>query len=369
MRLAPGLLRLKLHLASNGRRVVAVLLVLAAAALGGAGLAYADPPTEVVTEERHQQTVAADLQTSAVVTGDTDLYERGSRLEGKPIYLSEATPTLTVQVRTSLPEGSTGPVTSRLWVSHTARHDGEPFWRDRRTLVTETVRSPEGQVATETEVRMDEIRTRRARLRDEIGGIGELSTTLHARVEYDTGRYEGNLSISAPLGFTGRAYRLEGETADERTHATTVRTRTVEEGRALTVALPLVGQLAVPHLSALLGGIGGACLAGAVWIRLFLRRDPDEATLATALHRARYAEWISTGQLPPDVRDRSVCVDSLEGLVDVAIDSSKRVINDPDRDLYAVLDGDTGYYYDPKVAGESDPFVRKPLVDGREHDR
>lgn len=103
------------------------------------------------------------------------------------------------------------------------------------------------------------------------------------------------------------------------------------------------------------------CLGGAVWVRRFHRRDVDVAVLRETLTRERFDEWISRGRVPKDTGQRSVYVESLEDLVDVAIDSSKRVIRDPERDQYVVIDGDIVYRY--RQGEPFGPFIPKSPKD------
>jgi hypothetical protein len=358
MRVAPGVLRLKVFLASGGPRVVAALLLVAVAAFGGAAVAAADPPTTAVAEDRHRQTVATDLNTSAVVTGNTTLYERGRRLEEMPVYLLSATPELTVRLRTTVPESADARVSQQLRLTYRAERGGNVFWRQRRSVAADTVEPTNGTAVTEAQLRMPRVLDRLDRYRSELDGAGTLSVVLQVRVDYDTGRYRGNLTASAPVQLSGGAYWLGGDVAAERTHATTVRERRAD--RSETVTVPRLGA-AVSHAALILFAIGCVSLLGAGSVVRFYRSDPDEAALRRRLHRARYGEWISEGSVPTDVGEHVVDVRSLEALVDVAIDSSKRVIRDPERDLYAVLDGEVVYYYRP--GSELGPFVRAS-VDG-----
>jgi hypothetical protein len=93
--------------------------------------------------------------------------------------------------------------------------------------------------------------------------------------------------------------------------------------------------------------------------------------------RDSFTEWISRGRAPPaDEDERVVAVDSLEDLVDVAIDSDRRVIEDRDRNEFVVFDGSTRYRFrhtdgtgvgpgSPSLAatGESDPEARPSTDD------
>lgn len=62
--------------------------------------------------------------------------------------------------------------------------------------------------------------------------------------------------------------------------------------------------------------------------------------------REQYSEWITTGTFPSE-RDyeQTVLVDDLEGLIDVAIDTNKRVIEDPQLGVSTVLDDNYIYIY------------------------
>lgn len=53
-------------------------------------------------------------------------------------------------------------------------------------------------------------------------------------------------------------------------------------------------------------------------------------------------------------------MDSLEDLVDVAIDSEKRAIHDRSRGRYAVLDEGVHYYYDPEREPETHGTTAEP---------
>lgn len=57
-------------------------------------------------------------------------------------------------------------------------------------------------------------------------------------------------------------------------------------------------------------------------------------------------------------------MDSLEDLVDVAIDSEKRAIHDRSRGRYAVLDEGVHYYYDPEREPETHETTAEPETHG-----
>lgn len=347
MRVTDGPLRVKLSLAGQGRLILVTLLVVAVLAFAGAAVAYANPPTTEVSDSTHRQTVSTDLRTSALVTGENDLYERGQRLEEQPVYLLSVAPNMTVELQTVVPDDATVRVTHEVWLRYSAHRDGSIFWQRNESVASGTTAVTDGATVLAGTIRVPDVETRAARFHEQLDRVGDLDVSVHARVEYDTGRYEGELTGTAPLSISDRAYWLDGDLEDDRDHSTTIRERQIDEGGVVRAELPGIGGVTVPHVTALLGGGGVICLLAAVWIVSFLRRDVDEATLRDRLHELRYDEWISTGQIPHDVGDYRVQIRSLEELVDVAIDSAKRVIWSPERGMYAVIDGDTVYYFRP----------------------
>lgn len=61
-----------------------------------------------------------------------------------------------------------------------------------------------------------------------------------------------------------------------------------------------------------------------------------------------FEEWVSVGKIPEKARfQTTIRVEELKDLVDIAVDSNRRVIRDDSRDLYAVLLEDTVYTFEP----------------------
>jgi len=74
--------------------------------------------------------------------------------------------------------------------------------------------------------------------------------------------------------------------------------------------------------------------------------DEERELLAVERDRQRFSEWITTGTFPAEREyDEMILVDDLEGLVDVAIDTNKRVIEDEQLGVSTVLDDNHSYVY------------------------
>lgn len=111
-----------------------------------------------------------------------------------------------------------------------------------------------------------------------------------------------------------------------------------------------------------MAGVGG--LAGLTVAR---RRDElavsqaDRERLSATATREQFDDWITRARVPASARaDPLVPVDSLDGLVDVAIDTDARVVEDRGRDEFVVLGDAVTYVYrptDPRTGdfGTTDP--------------
>lgn len=323
--------RSKWLVARYGIPLAVVLGLVGVLALGGAYSAYANPPTEQVTKTVYEQRIESETTTSAVVTGETDLYQDGATLENKPVYFVNATRNLTLQTITSLPEGESVNVTQRLILQHRATRDGKTFWSSRRTLVTSEQQATTGQIATETTVDMRAVQQTVAERRSEIGAVGTLQTVVRLRVDYETPNYSGTLNATAPVVLTERAYWVEGSLADSQTHEETT-SQEITQSPDLTQ----VGGLSLLGMFML----GLAAVLGYSSVRGF-----DLDVIETELARTRYDEWISRGDLPTKSEKQYISIDTLEDIVDIAIDSNKRVIYDRRYEAYGVVDDDIVYYY------------------------
>lgn len=345
----PGIARAKFFVSEYGRVLAVVLAILGVVALGGAGWEYTHPPTTTVTDHTNKQTVQSTLQTSAVVTGDSALYRPGDRVENQPVYFVGATPTLTLTVRTTVPDDQTVQVGQRVELVMLATRDGEVFWQKTRVLEREEATTSNGTMTTATELDVPQLRDRIAPVRGEIGSAGTLAVFVSVTTSYETDQYSGTLSRRTPLGLSERTYTIE-QLAFETTEST-------PKTREIILPTRDASAYTVP------AGIGVTALLGAAVVGGLYRRRERWDTVEDRIHRNRYAEWISAGTLSRDVGEQCVPVESLEDLVDIGIDTSKRVIHDRERDAYAVIDGRMVYYY-----GEGSPWsgqaVDSTKVDG-----
>lgn len=315
---------------NHGRTLSMLLLAVGALAFVAAGVVALNPGTTTVVEHSNNQSFATSVTTSAVVTGNTSLYEQGERLSGQSVYLTGATPVLALNATTAVPADRPVEVEHRLVLVVRATRGGDTFYESERTVIDRSQRVTGGTATASGTVNVTALVREMDRTQSEVGTAGTVSAALRLRVAYRTDSYAGELAANAPLLVSNRAYWLEGTLADRSEDSE----RTTREVPASPDLALLLAFLALGVVSAA-GGVGTA----------YWRDGLDPESIETDLVHARHEEWISAGEFPTWMDHRYVALDGLEDLVDVAIDSEKRVIFDDRFDAYAVVDGDLVYYY------------------------
>lgn len=323
--------KLLLHRYGLALGVVCLLI-----ALGGGFLAFqaytADVPTDTVTEEVDVEEFEFTSHTEATVDGpNITLYEPGERLVDLPVYFHSESPTMDLVLELTGPEDAQFDI--RVTAEIEATRDDRTFYSNEYLQYSGQHRTDNGSETVEAEINIPTIRAEFSRISERISGVGSLTRTVEVTMEYESSRYDGTLSDSVSLSIVQRGYWLGDDPADDARHSGTV-TDEIELERDLT-PVALYGVLALVFL-----------LVGGVSIGYSLR-DIDVSALETEIARSEFEEWISTGEIPTRAGKQYVKVDSLEDVVDIAIDSNKRVIHDPDLGAYGVIDSDLVYYYSP----------------------
>ncbi|QLG49314.1 DUF5305 domain-containing protein [Natrinema halophilum] len=327
--------RLDLLLARSARSIVIVLVIVGVLSLGATGWAVANPVT-TSTPQFGEERVSSSVETSAIVIQNSTLWNEGERLTDSSVYVLDASPELTITPKTKLRNPTDGTaieeanVTHELQVRFEASRDGTAFWNETHTVFRESPSIENGIARSEATIDVEALRQRQRELESEVSGIGSVTLTMTYRAEYDTGRHEGTITTSSPIRITEDAYWLGGSMSDSATHS-------YQSG---------VERTTVPRSTALIGGLsvlGTLSLVGAAFVA---RRSPADIDAARrAVHEHRYAEWISRGSIPMWLGDYHVSLDTLEDVVDVAIDTNERVVHDSQRGLFAVVNDGIVYYY------------------------
>jgi hypothetical protein len=348
-----------------GRLLVASLVLVSAIGLASAAASATAPPEQRrVAEQSDQQTVATTLESTATVTGPTSLYETGETLENKPVYLMAATPNVTLSAVTVVPTEEPVTVNQTVTLELAALRNAEVFWTERRTIANESKQVTDGQLETTGTLDVRSLtRERLAAVDAEASDVGRIQARVLVNTSYDTGVYEGQTNVSTPLEITDSAYELDTPQTVQESHARQV-TRTVNASAGGSEIAIAGSSLTVPNGVVPRGGVGVLALAAAALVWLTGRRIDDFETFRQRYEAVRYSEWISRGKIPETDSYARVPIETLVDLVDIAIDSEKRVIYDDSREVYAVVDGNLVYeFWEEDVPERWYEFGLAPLDD------
>ena len=329
----PGIVRLKLAIVRQARWLMIALALLSLVTIVGTGYTVANPPTKTVESQVHQQTVTTSVDTVAVVTEPGSLWTVGTRLENRPFYPLSGAPNATFRVTTAAPQADELRVHHRLTLVFFAERDGAEIWRTERPILDESTRI-RGQPATSAvTLHIPALIEEMAGYNQKLKGVDTTDALLRLNSTYATDRYEGSFTSSSTFRIEQPGYWLESSLDSDRSHSTTVTNKVEDPPEDIWVGAGVVVGL--------LAGLGAAGVNR-------YRRQVNPVELKHHLDRQRFDEWISRGRIRQPIGGQDVAMISLHDLVDVGIDSKERVIYDPDRELYAIMNDGMMYYFDPR---------------------
>ncbi|MDR9445292.1 MAG: DUF5305 family protein [Haloquadratum sp.] len=308
--------------------VIAAGLSLAAVAIT---LAFA-PPTEVVTEEAIVQEYAFETESQAPVTVENELYPQGTLLRDHPEYFLAYSPELVLLVRTEAPPTTTVELVEQVQL-RVIGSDGERVFYDRTETLTErrhTIR--DGEHTHETAIDMRALSERMRALIDASDGVGTFELQLIVSVAYETEVYEGRITDRTALVIDEPVYYLSDTLAASQEESLTV------TDTALRSPDPLV------YYGSMVGALTMLLALFPIWR---IRSIADPAQLRVAITRDRHTEWVSAGELPTTGDHEYVRTETLQDLIDIAIDSDRRVIHDVALDIYGVIDNGEIFFFSP----------------------
>ena len=336
--------------------VVAGLLLLTLLAGVGTYSAYASTEyetKEVVVSSLNEST---DFGHSALVRNESTIWTEGETVRDRPLYYMRLMPVLDVNYTyaydlTGEGEGAEGAVTARTevqLVTHAVDDDGATLWRDVRPLASETTESmsPGERHAVTVPVNATQAARRIGQIESDLGAqVGTIQVTVRARTAVDGSVGDRDVSeehtSELPLVVRPPTYRVDG--AQTVAAGTTLQTETVRE----PVAGSLLARVGAP-VGLLFGLVALAGLVYASRVDMIELTEAERERCLLAEKRKQFDDWITRGEIPGiDQYQTVVKVSSLSGLVDLAIDTNNRVIED-DAAFY-VLRGreDVAYVYAP----------------------
>ena len=344
------LLRLRMEIAERLALVVIALVIVAA--LGG-WLTYATHlEPDVEREERvvSSWTTTAAFEHEAVVREDTEAFSEGDVLTDREIYFTRIAPELDGEF--AFGHSGDGELDASVELELVIRAVEErdegtmTHWQVRESLgAEEATIGADDELAVPFSVDVNATRERIDRIEDELGSSpGDTEAVVLARVSAD-GTVNGE-----PVDIE-QTHALAIE-PDEPTYAVDAPETVEEEHRSTEFATAPVAYgpvRSVGSFALLLASLLGLLAIGVAHVRGTLE-PPAKYRVAAERERERaeFDDWISRGSLAPELLDRPrVTIDSLEGLVDVAIDCDRRVLEECEREAYFVPDGELLYVYDP----------------------
>lgn len=306
----------------------------------------------VETEERltEQWSESTNYDHSAEIQRESLAFAAGEVVENRPIYYTAAADELdgTYRYQYQADSGDVEVATETFLLIQAGELDDgqieDPFWEISEPLRSDSERLDPGedhtvQFSVDIQSVLETIATVEAELDSTQGSVDvrvisvtERSGTIEGESVDDT--YQSEM----PMVVEPATFRVtETETVDE-THESFETVEVLAEPSPITAygSIILFGLVA-----ALLMSVAGLRYTGYTELS-----EEEEELLEITQARDRFSEWITTGEFPSEREyEETVLVDDLEGLVDVAIDTNKRVIEDTQLGVYTVLDDAYIYIY------------------------
>jgi hypothetical protein len=342
---------------------VVVLVAVVVGALGGYATytAYESPGT--TTEQRQVSSWEANgtYEMSATVSESNPLYPVGTELEDRPAYFLSISPIAEGTFGFAYEATDRGAVdvtvqqtlVLRAIESQSAEGDGQPveYWRLTEPIGTERAEGvePGDPVRLTFERNVSATAERMAAVSEQLGGTpGSTQMLVVSTVEFQ-GSINGNdversANYRLPIAVSGTTYQPGGVDGESLTGSTT---ETITRQRTYGPLYRIGGPVAL-----LVGLAGVAGLAYGRYEDHFAVSEAERAALEFESTRDEFDDWITVARLPDDVLARPrVDVDSLDGLVDTAIDVDARVFEAPEGDAFYVTSEGLLYVYEPPTAG------------------
>jgi hypothetical protein len=368
--------RLRAVLADRFWLVCGAVVVVAALGAMGAYSAHVAPGTHQEQRLDSEARYTGEFTHSATVVRENPVFERGTTLSDRAAYFSRLTPVLngSLEYRYGATDGGSvrvsGTVTMIARSVSRGTGDGQVvYWETSRELTT-TERDavePGETVALEFSRNVTALANETRQIDRQMGETpGEIRVRLVADVT-TTGEVNGaavERQQAYALGLDPSETGVYGVQSD------TPITNSTSQYRTITVANTPGPLASVGGPLALLCGLLAVVVLGQGRYRgAFGLDDTERAYLRYATDREEFDEWISTASVPRELESETVVdVETLSGLVDLAIDNGRRVLRDGSNGPYLVLDTECTYRYEPPRRPRDGPWVGVLPV-GRGRDR
>ncbi|RRJ31541.1 DUF5305 family protein [Halocatena pleomorpha] len=338
--------------------VIAVALIIIAA--GGAWATYStvlSPGSHIEQRSVASWNVSGGFSHSGTVVNDSLVFDEGDVRNDRMFYITNSTPTLNGTFWFQL-GGSSGnaTVSTEAYIVDFAYYEKENeesrniqrrIWQDRRPISVDVAELRSGETKNMSfSVDADRLRDRKRTLHQKhksLYQVADIRTQVFVMTEV-TGRVDGypvnrTFNYTLPINSTMDYFVVSPtQTPDEQ----------------IMIAPPTE----VPNQPGTLIQAGSIAVLLASLLALFgliYGRDDDwfdvsETKRTDIQHeklKSEFEDWVSTGTIPETDRS-TIEVESLEGLVDIAFDSNRRVVEDAATGVYVVRDDGVWYQYTPE---------------------
>jgi hypothetical protein len=359
--------------AAIGEQLTAIVIALLVLGLIGGWITYTTygaPGTTTVERPLHSWETTGQFTHSATVEHPNPVFPVGSTLQNRTIYFTRLSPQLNGTYSHTYQASEGGAINQTISLSlvrqavlPAAQGENETIlWQTTSPLERASVNAvePGAPVHVPFSVNISTVRNQTELIRSQLGGAGgQVELFVHATVRFQ-GRINGETvhrttTYTLPIAAEEHTYRLgSNEPTTDRHEATqTVRVpATYGPVRSYGGPLLLVTSSVALVVLAVAGSRGMLGLARAERELLAYQDDRDD-----------FAEWISTIRLPDEAFELPEAeADSLAALVDLAIDTDTRVIEDPTGHEFYVVHNGFLYSYRPSVH-PSEPRQRTESAD------
>lgn len=343
-------IRIRLFLVRRFVPLVFGLLVLGLLAGAVAYQTYAHPGVEVEERTVVDWEERTSLSHQAEVQRPNMVFEQGQTLSDRQTYFTHLSPELEGIYEYSYSAGGGGELDTESTAMLRLRSvdtEGGIYWERTEPLdETKTEGLSPDEVATlPVTVNVTDITADVERTQESLGssiGTTEIAVVFDTRV---TGTVAGEPVANAhqdtlTILTGGMAYQVESNGLGQQSHERTETT----ESEVVYGPFRSYGPVGVVFASfTVIAALAATNYRG--------RLGPSEAEVAAfnrRQHRDAFDDWISTGTVPEEALTGSrIDINSLKDLVDVAIDTDKRVLEDSAREAFYVLAGGRYYTYAP----------------------
>lgn len=345
----------------------AIPIVVALLLLGGLGAWVAYDTHTNPSMETEEQTVStweeqASLSHAAEVQQPNPVFDFGQTLSNQPVYFTQLAPEFEGTYEYTYTASESGNLDVEVDVSlrmQSVDDDGNPYWRVTESLeqVERESVSPGETVTTAVELNATDVAAELDGIQENIGstvGTTEVAVVFDTQVSgvVNDENFANAHQSSLFLEPGGATYSVETDGATTESHEAT---ETVESEQT-PGTLRAYGPFAL-ILGSVLGLVG---LAGAKYRGRIPPSPAERAALEQYQQRQEFDDWISKGAVPAWERTGTeIEVESLEDLVDVAIDTNERVIEDTNTGDF-IVPRESRYYTYTTSVGVLGPDEREP---------